>query len=33
MIEMLTTPISIKPITIIVFLAVDIAVTIWRTNK
>lgn len=33
MIETLTTPISIKPITIIIFLIVDLIITMWRDSK
>lgn len=33
MIEHLTTPISIKPITIIIFLIVDLVITIWSDSE
>ena len=33
MIEYLTTPISIKPITIIIFLIIDLIITIWSDRK
>ena len=31
--EYLTTPIPIKPITIIIFLIVDLVITIWSDSK